>query len=161
KDLAGIGAHWERAGETEKARPCYLEGARRAARIYSYQEAERLYRAVLRLVDGPSQDGVVARNELGKDVLRMQGRAKGAEQQITQALGGARQLGLRRAEVVGLGQLAALRTEAGQLEEGSALSEQTLRLAREVGDRRAEGSILAHLAGLRSIRGRIEEARAL
>ena len=72
--LAALGEHWERAGFSERARDSYLAGARKAAARYGHAEAERLYRASSRLTKAPSSESIAARNELGADVLAVQGR---------------------------------------------------------------------------------------
>src|SRR5262249_29776956 len=57
RHLGELGLHGERAGEPARARPYYLEGARRAAASHSLREAERLYRAYLQLVEAPTPEG--------------------------------------------------------------------------------------------------------
>ena len=56
---AALGHHWEQAGETGKARAYDLAGARLARDRYAFDEAERLYRAYLRLA--PQADAGVPR----------------------------------------------------------------------------------------------------
>src|SRR5262249_30837488 len=72
--LAVLGHHYERAGNSAKARECYLAAARDAAARYAHAEAERLYLACLALAEGPSLQSIAAHNGLAAFVLGVQGR---------------------------------------------------------------------------------------
>lgn len=53
--LATLGRHWEQAAEALRAGTAYLAAARRAKAKSALAEAERLYRAYLRLAEHPSR----------------------------------------------------------------------------------------------------------
>ncbi|MFC1853160.1 AAA family ATPase [candidate division CSSED10-310 bacterium] len=70
---AKLGAHWQAAGEVDKARSSYLAAARQAKERYDYQEAVRCYNAYLQLVTIETEKSMLARKERG-DVLFVTGR---------------------------------------------------------------------------------------
>ncbi|MFN7973409.1 MAG: hypothetical protein U0166_13850 [Acidobacteriota bacterium] len=59
----------EEAGEHEAARRAYLLAARAASRRYAPHEAVKLYRAYLRLTSSPSSESLLARCDLGRELL--------------------------------------------------------------------------------------------
>jgi serine/threonine protein kinase/predicted ATPase len=159
--LAALGLHWEQAGETEKARACYLEGARRATERYAHEEAERLYRGYLRLVEQPDAESIAVRNELGEKVLRLQGRNDEALREHERSLSEARRIGSRALEGDSLRGLGLVCRILGRPDEAAQHLEQALDIFRQLGIARAEGIVLANLALLHFERGRPEKARTL
>jgi tetratricopeptide (TPR) repeat protein len=159
--LAALGHHWEEAGERSRARQSYLAGARLAKDRYAYSEAERLYRAYLRLVEGPTTERILARNELGFEVLRNQGRASEALPEHRRSLQEARERGDRIAEAHSLHMMGVIHREIGELAEACMLHEQALEIQRQIGARRNEGRTLGNLALFYAEQGRHEQARVL
>ncbi|MBI2568712.1 MAG: protein kinase [Candidatus Schekmanbacteria bacterium] len=97
--LGELAFHWEAAGERSKARRYYLEGARHAKSRYANEEAERLYRGYLALVEAPTEESVAVRRELGLDVLSPAGQTAAAIAELERSLADARLLGDRRGEL--------------------------------------------------------------
>lgn len=159
--IVARGHHWEHAGECEKAMACYLEGARVAVRRYSYEQAERLYEAYLRLSAGPSVTRIWARTELATDVLTVRGRTADAFSQHRQALAEARDLGHRVALERVLRQLGVLHQVVGQLDEALRSLAEAIQIARELGDVQAEALGLGNLAITEMDLGRLERANEL
>jgi predicted ATPase len=58
--LGALGRHWEEAGEEDRARSCFLEAARRAAKRSSFEEGVRLARRAKRLGGGAAAQLVLA-----------------------------------------------------------------------------------------------------
>ena len=69
EDLAELGSHWQKAGEPDRAAPCYVAAARRATEAWALAEAGRLYRTYLELIATPTLESIKARIELGEKVL--------------------------------------------------------------------------------------------
>jgi predicted ATPase len=159
--LASLGQHWERAGVPQRAQTRYLAAARRAVQRYAHEEAERMYRAYLRLAPEPSAETVRVRIELGEDVLRARGEARQAIEELNEALVQARSLGEPELEGEILGHLGNLYRVTGEIEQAHVILQQALSIHRQVGNRRGEGIELAHLASANHAQGRIEEARQL
>jgi tetratricopeptide (TPR) repeat protein len=159
--LAAMGHHWEQAGERSKARDCYLAGARAAKARYTQDEAERLYRAYLRLVDTPTPESVVARYELAWDILFMRNKAPESIPEHHKALAEARELGDRETEGNVLRGFGAIFRNAGQIKDACVVYEQALQLARQTRDPRAEGLTQVALGVVLREQGRMDEARGL
>jgi serine/threonine protein kinase/tetratricopeptide (TPR) repeat protein len=160
-DAGVLGSHWEKAGEAARAGQWYLAAARHARDRYSPAEAERLYRAFLRVATGPALESVEARNELASDILRIQGRCQEALAELGRALEEARQIGAREAAVRSLLGLGSVQYQLGRPEDARALYEQGLAEAREAGDPSGEAQILTNLAAVDDLQGRGPEVRAL
>jgi tetratricopeptide (TPR) repeat protein len=155
---AALGRHWELCGQAAKACACDLEAARRAVLDHAYQEAERLYRAYLRLLEAPSLESVAARIELGASVLQHRGRNREAAEEQLRALEEARALGEPAAQLKALQGVGRIHCKTGRLDEARAHFDRALELARGLGDRKAEGSVLSNLATVDWIEGRWTEA---
>ena len=67
---AMLGYHREQAGQRKMARAAYLAGARASVKKYANEEAARLYRHYIGLVKAPSEESILARKELARDVPR-------------------------------------------------------------------------------------------
>jgi serine/threonine protein kinase/tetratricopeptide (TPR) repeat protein len=160
EDLAALGHHWEQAQELGPARECYLAGARWAGARYATAQAERLYRAYLRLADEPTAEVVAARRDLARDVLILRGRNAEAQQELERAIDEARALGERAAEAAALVVLAEVLRMTARGGEARAACEQALALQRELGDRSAEATALRGLAAIDHEAGRLTEAAA-
>jgi serine/threonine protein kinase/tetratricopeptide (TPR) repeat protein len=158
--LAALGRHWERAGVAVRARECYLAAARRATASYAFSEAERLHRAYGRLVEAPTPESVLARNELGFQVLHHRGRNLEAQAELEGALQEARQLGDSASLGLSLLNLGKVCFRVGQIERARGLHEEALEIARASGQRRDEGLVLNGLANLFEEQSRSAEARA-
>jgi serine/threonine protein kinase/tetratricopeptide (TPR) repeat protein len=162
RPLAALGRHWARAGVPDKARPCYLAAARQAKKRYDHDEAERLYRAYLALVEEPSTETVTARSELAALLHpRCRDRDTKVIGELKRALCEAQEIGERTLEGNVLVDLGVIHSFRGRLEEARALIEQALDLHRAADGRRGEGRALSCLANVCLIQGRSEEAREL
>jgi predicted ATPase len=159
--FADLGQHWEQAGTPEQARPCYLQAARRAKERYALSEAERLYRAYLRLVGEPTAESLEARNALGSEVLRMQGRVPEAIEEHRRELEEAIRLSDRAAEERCLRSLGVIHYHTGHMADARECFSRALAIARERGDRAEEAIVLGNLANLHHHHGHPDEARAL
>jgi serine/threonine protein kinase/predicted ATPase len=157
---AALGHHWERAGEPATARPYYLEAARSAKGQHAHNEAIRLFRAYLRLVDQPTVEGVGARNELG-NTLNIHGRASESIEEHQRALDEARALRDIRAEGESIEMLGIAYQVAGRVQEAIELLERALAIHRETGDSWREASVLTALANCSYQQGDLEQARSL
>jgi tetratricopeptide (TPR) repeat protein len=157
--LGQLGAHWQRAGEAERARQAYLAGAERARKQLAFDEAAALYEAYFALAPPPSSERGWAQLVYADGVLRPVGRVVQAEAFLR------RELESRLPEDRGLqghlwGALGRCCKALGLQEEGYALGVRALAIHREVGDRVAEGSELDSLGKLDMQQGRSAEARA-
>jgi serine/threonine protein kinase/predicted ATPase len=159
--LAELGEHWERAGEPVRAQASYLGGARKAAQRYAHAEAEKLYRAALRLVDEPTPESVAARNEFAETVLRIQGRNDEARAEHERALEEARRIGAYAQEGESLRALGRFGLFTGRWKEARQHFEQALAIFRQVGNRQAEGITIGNLAALHKQQGRLHKAQRL
>jgi predicted ATPase len=161
RHLAVLGHHWEQAEQRAKARQCYLPAAQVAQSRYAHGEAEKLYRAYLRLVDRPTAESVGARIDMAVYVLYIQARYGEVIEQLETAREEARSIGDRKSEMRSLRELAPPHRLTGQLDKAIALYHEALALTREAGDRSSEGLILDGLALLQAEHGRPEEAKRL
>jgi serine/threonine protein kinase/tetratricopeptide (TPR) repeat protein len=158
--LAILGHHWERAGVEDKARECYLEGARKAASLYLHREAERLYWTYLNLVKKPTSESVSVRNEFARRVFSLRGQKQEAIWEYRCALEEARRLGDKRLQGSSLQGLATMYRDIGRMEEARLCFEQALAILREVGDRKDEGIALCNFGALIWLQGRSPEAKS-
>ena len=147
--MATVGLHWEQGGDVERARECYLAGARRSVARYALAEAEEFYRAYLRLGKAyPNTGSVTAHNELATRVLWVQGRTEDALQEQKEALKLARALGDLRGEGKSLQGIARCYHDTGRIQEAIKQYEKSLVLYRQSNDRRREAMTLTSLAAL-------------
>jgi serine/threonine protein kinase/tetratricopeptide (TPR) repeat protein len=165
---AALAHHWEEAGDELQAQRWYLAAARGASDRHAGAEAVRLYRAHLRLLSGPSEEGLVARFELSRVLALNCGRNREVLEVCQAGLDEARALGDRQAEAsfeVAMGGACRL---LGQLDEALACHEKALAIARELGDRHLEGAAVSGLglnhagqARLTQCREHLEQSLAL
>jgi predicted ATPase len=160
-NLAALGRHWQRAGNVEKARRYFLEGARKAAERYAHGESKRLYRAYFKLVNETTPESVFVRYELARDVLEAQGHHQEAMQEHFKVLDEAQKIGDRETEALGLLGLGRVHWATGRIEGARAFFEQALTASREAKSRWNEGLALSNLALLHKEQGRVELARVL
>ncbi|MFC1849649.1 tetratricopeptide repeat protein, partial [candidate division CSSED10-310 bacterium] len=156
--LAELGRHWEGAGNFAEACSCYLKAARRAKERYDHEQAERLYRAYLNLVQTPNSDSITARNELGYDLLQLVGRSSEAISQHKLAVEEARRVGLRKEEAEGYLLLGIVYWSMGHYDLAYQYSGQALTIHQQTGNRESEGKTLHNLAVFHSEHGLIDEA---
>ena len=159
--LGTLGRHWEIAGKLEEARRGYLAGARKAMAEYVLEEAERLLRSYLDLVQTPTAESIGARNQLGRKTLLFRGMVAEAEAEHRRALEEARAVGDRGAEGACLIFVGNVLRSTSRLEEATSAYRQALTIFREEGNRMLEGQVLGNLAVINHQRGRLDEARAL
>ncbi|MFC1848733.1 serine/threonine-protein kinase PknK [candidate division CSSED10-310 bacterium] len=159
--LAELGYHWEMAGDLNKARQCYVAGARKAKRRYSYQEAERLYLAHLNLLEKPSSDSVTIRNEVCEEVYLVQGRNHEAIASLKLALEEARAMKDKQGEVSCLLNCAHAQWIVGQLDQALASNEEALQLCQSLKLEAGIAKSYGGLAVVHHIQGRFDEASTL
>ena len=109
-----------RRGTAEQGQ-AMLSGCRiaRPHRATRYAEAERLYRAYLRLVNEPTAESIEARSELGRNILRLQGRVSRGHRTAPAGAGGSARAGSTRLPKAGVcGRLGILLKETGQMRRG-------------------------------------------
>ncbi|MBK9261867.1 MAG: tetratricopeptide repeat protein [Polyangiaceae bacterium] len=158
--VTALGRHWQRAGQSNRARWYFLAGARKAAERYAHGEAKRLYRAYFKLTTEPTDESIVVRYEFARDVLELQGRYEEAMQEHVRVLDEAQKLGDRASEALGLLGLGRVNWATGRVESARAFYEQALTTAREAGSLWNEGLALKSLAGLHKDQGRYDLARS-
>jgi predicted ATPase len=157
--LTALGRHWQRAGQSKRARWYFLAGARKAAERYAHGEAKRLYRAYFKLTTEPTLESIVVRYEFARDVLEVQGRHEEAMQEHMRVLDEAQKLGDRASEALGLLGLGRVNWATGRFEGARAFYEQALTTAREAQSLWNEGLALKSLAVLHKEQGRLDLAR--
>jgi predicted ATPase len=158
---AALAHHWEQAAAPEQARPHYLAAARHATKVYDHPEAERLYRAYLRLVPEPTAESIEARTELAEYVLLLVGRSEEALAEQSSAVDDARQIKDRHGEATCMVKLGDMLRGTARPERGRQLFEKALSMFRGLCDRQREGWVLGHLGLVAWQQGRLEEARQL
>jgi serine/threonine protein kinase/predicted ATPase len=159
--LAALAHHWEQAAEPERAQACYLAAARQARERYAHAEAERLYRAYLRLVHSASDQSLAARRELAVEVLQLQGRNREALEELQAASEQAANNGDLGIQATLLRDLGLIHRVTGRFEEARTLYERALALDRQSGRREHEAKILSELAYLCAHRGPVDQAGPL
>ena len=159
--FAMIGHHREQAGQRTRARTAYLAGASAAAGKYAHEEAERLYRSYLALVDTPTPESIGARNLLGERVYQTCGRNAEARAEHRLALEESQSIGDRGGEATSHRSLGVVAKNTGMVEEAQAHYEHALSIARALGDQRLEGVVVGSMAIAYHEQGRMDEARAL
>src|SRR6185503_1865821 len=97
-------------------------------------EAERLYRAYLRLAEAPSSEAVEAHNELGNAILRRGGNPAEVLDEHRRALAEARAIGDRDGERQSLFRLGVVHLDIGQAALAEEFYEQALAIARQLGN---------------------------
>ncbi|MFN7971922.1 MAG: tetratricopeptide repeat protein [Acidobacteriota bacterium] len=157
--MGALGRHHELSGEEERARRCYLEGARYAIDQYAYVEAERLTRSFLALTKAPDPESVQARIALGKTALSRRGVMDAAREELETAVKEARALGEPRLHAAALYALAVV-TRDGSAAAARDLFAASLDVARGHGHREEEIEALTALGTLSSEQGRFDDALA-
>jgi eukaryotic-like serine/threonine-protein kinase len=144
---AALGDHRERSGDEPRAMRWYLAGARLAEQRYASAEAERLYRAYLRLQRSVTEEGVEVRGELGRLLGRYGGHRHRAIEEYRRGLDEARALGSRRTEAWLLSRLGHALGTVGHTDESLACHQRALEIARDIGERSIEASALGGVGG--------------
>src|SRR5262249_34391674 len=114
---AALGRHWEQAGDINRARECYLAGARLATDRFALDEGQRLYRAYQRLVQEPTEQSIAARNELGENILGTRGQYDEALLEHERAQDEARRIGAMALEARSLRGSGRIHWSSGRTEE--------------------------------------------
>jgi serine/threonine protein kinase/tetratricopeptide (TPR) repeat protein len=161
EQAAALGHHWEQAQEPAKAQRHYLAGARRARDRHAFDEAERLYRAVLRLAQRPQPQSVQARYELAWNVLHVRGRNHEALAELEAAAQEAHQIADRPGRLQALSGLGGVVQVLGEVLRAQELYGEALHMARAEADRPMEARLLSQLAQLHQQQGRMEAAQEL
>jgi class 3 adenylate cyclase/tetratricopeptide (TPR) repeat protein len=156
--LATLARHFRRADAPDKARSYLLAAARQAANRYAHLDARRYYRSYLKAVAEPTAESVIARYELGRDVLELDGELGRAADEHRQVIAEAQQLGDKNSETLGWLGLGRVRWASGELAEAEEHLAQALSITRAVGNRWSESRVLAHLALVRRSQNRGAEA---
>ncbi|MFC1850178.1 tetratricopeptide repeat protein, partial [candidate division CSSED10-310 bacterium] len=141
------------------ARVYYLAGARQARKRFMIDQAERLYRSYLQLVEAPSSESIKARNEFGEKVLQLQGKFDLARDEHLTALDHAQKAGDKSGEGASLRALGALYRETGEVAKAHEMHTRALAIHRQLGDRRSEGLELSNFAYLYGVQGQLAKSR--
>ncbi len=155
--MAELAHHWVEAVEESRARSYYLAAARRAKDRYAHAEAEEHYLAYFRLQPDITHQSIAARNELGRDVLGIQGRHDDAIAQYEQAWEESQFIGDRDAEAEALECLGRVHYTRGAMELARSFYEEALRIVSDTNDKNREAGILVDLAMLSVDQGRIDD----
>jgi class 3 adenylate cyclase/tetratricopeptide (TPR) repeat protein len=158
--LASLARHFRRADAPGEARSYMLRAARQAASRYAHLDARRLYRGYLKMVTEPTPESVIARYELARDVLELDGDLGRAADEHRHVIAEAQKLGDKNSEALGWLGLGRVRWANGELSEAREHLEQALAIARSVGNRWSESRVLAHLSLVLKANGETQEARA-
>jgi serine/threonine protein kinase/tetratricopeptide (TPR) repeat protein len=159
--LGEIAWHRQEAGETVRARECWLVAARRAAANFALGEAERGYRGHIALAPAPDRERVAARNELAREVFLVLGRTHEAIASHRLALDEARAIGDSFGEGSSLQGLSTCHRTLGEIDEAIRWGEQSLSVFRRLGDGAAVGMSLTILGAAHAAAGRLARAESL
>ncbi|MEL6180297.1 MAG: AAA family ATPase, partial [Myxococcota bacterium] len=156
-----LARHWEEAGESARARYYYRVSALQASEVFAHEEAVRLYRAYLALVDTPTAESIEARQTLAKDVLAMMGQLREALGEQAIAVEEAQMIGDPALEGRALITLAQLTRRLGDFEQAREWCRQALTVVRNRGDVRGEVMALKVLGMVYWNQNHYEAAEAL
>ncbi len=159
--MASLGRHWELGGSPEQARNCYLASAQNAKTRHALETAASLYEDYLRLCQTPTPESVATRNELGLEVLQVQGEYKKALDHHQRAFQEAKTLRDDLLQVASLVNAARARQRLGQVAQARSLFEEALGLLRSTPNPAAQGDALCYLANLHVEQGQLAVARPL
>lgn len=161
RSAALLGYHWERGGDLKRALACYYAGGQDAIKRYAYDDAERLMRHYLRLQETPTLERIALRNQLGNELLRLQGRTQDAYHEHEAALEDARVIQDLAGQALSLCYMGYLRRTEGLIERAAELIEQGLDLVRQEALPFEQGLLYNTLALLCFDRGNLEEAQRI
>lgn len=150
--------HWEKAEELAKAQDFYLQSARREKERYAYHDAEQLYLAFLNLEETNGERVVDVRNELGKEVLQIQGRNAEAQKEHERALAAAQSISYQAGIAVSTLYLGVIHWQSGRINEAEALYTKALNLYEKLGDQTSVAITLGNLAKLYFGLGQLDRA---
>lgn len=159
EQMGALATHWRLAGEREKARRCYLTGARFESSRYSLDAAAALYQGYLSLEEHPEREGIGVTLELARKVLLLQGKLEKAQSLLEEALKNARALHDPALEAASLEGLAEVFRAKSRPKEAQSLYESALRLHKERDDQVAEGRVCCALLPILIDQGQTEEAQ--
>ncbi|MFN7975724.1 MAG: protein kinase [Acidobacteriota bacterium] len=150
--LGEIARHHELGGDRDRARTSYLAAARSMVSRHATQDAVRLYRAYLALVDAPSAEAIAARQELVEQGLYPLGDLAGAIEEHERGVSDAQSLDDAAALARGLERLAHLYQITGNPSRAEAAAARSLAIATERDDP------VQHVRSLRAVAA-ISDAR--
>src|SRR5262249_50653733 len=159
--LAELARHYRRAEANDKARHYMLRAARQATSRYAHAQAKGLYKAYMKLVgDTPTQESVVVRYELARDVYEARGALGRAWTEHGQVILDAQQLGSKGSEALGWLGRGRVRWAERNFPDALTCLEQALEIARPINNRWIARPALGHLGLSYRALGRQEEAIA-
>ena len=159
-NLGTLGYHWENSGASARARECYRRAGAEAFRRRDHEEAERLYRACLRLSD-PTKPATWRVEMALAAVLDSGSRLAEALELRTGILERQIDAGNLRAEASCRRSMGIALRHLGRWDESLRHLERARRIHRELGGRRAEVQSMVNLANLFMDRGQMVECEAL
>jgi len=159
--LATLGYHWQKGGNREKARDCFLAGARKAKDRYAYGVGEKLYLAYIELLKETDLKMIEATIELTEEIYQKQGRVEDALTRGKHALRISRQIESRFHQAKSLMNLGGIKTLTGQPDQAEELFEQALTIAHELKNQSLKGKCFNYLARIYRDRGQLESAQKL
>ncbi|MFN7974830.1 MAG: tetratricopeptide repeat protein [Acidobacteriota bacterium] len=146
--LAEITRLWDEGGRPRIAAPYYYQAARYACERFAFGDAERLFRARIRVADDDSRESLHASVDFVGHVLLQSGRVDEAEASIRSTLARAQRAGDRESTADALRLLATVLQHTGRIAESRDVGRRSLSVVRELGDRDREGAHLAMLASI-------------
>src|SRR5262249_314198 len=142
--LAELARHYRRAEDSDRAKHYMLRAARQATSRYAHAQAKGLYKAYLKLVgDTPTQESVVVRYELARDVYEARAALGRAWTEHGQVIIDAQQLGSRGSEALGWLGRGRVRWAERNFAEAISCLEHALGIARQINNRWIERRALA------------------
>ncbi|MFC1851937.1 tetratricopeptide repeat protein [candidate division CSSED10-310 bacterium] len=158
---AVLGYHWEKAGESNRARACYLLAARKAKTQHSLKEAERLYRHYQSLLVESTPESIAALKEFCHTVLHMLGRNEEALTLLEKLSQEAQKIGDLNGNMQILYTTAMIYSRTDNTEEPPVLLQQAMDLALQNNDLHFQATVICAQANYRYDLGRLDEAAGL
>ncbi|MFC1853252.1 tetratricopeptide repeat protein [candidate division CSSED10-310 bacterium] len=155
-----LAQHWERAENWHKSRQYYLEAAQRAKENYDFGAAEQWYRSYLDLLEEPSAESIVVRNEFAREVLQFRGKNQAALREHEQAMKESEMIGDQLLLAWSITYSGRVHWYAGDLRQAQSQLNRSFELFKKLDMRREEGIILSDFALLASEQGNMDEALA-
>ncbi len=153
---ADLGLHWEIGGDAEKAVYYYEIAAKSAAERHAHDDAQRLYRAALRLMVSQSEIAGL-RRALGESLWR-QGEFTEALAEGRAAVAAARDAGAPHLEAKSLAGVGSALRGLGKTEEARSAFEEAVALQRTLGNELEEATALNGLGNLALVTGDLKRA---
>ena len=154
-----IGHHWELAGDTVKARQYYLKAADSFAGKYALEDAEKMYRANLRLRTGITEESISTRLRLASKVMGLRGQQDEALAESEIALQESRSIQNRKLEAESLMGIAYYYATRGHHEQAKKLGEAARQICMEMDNKEGLANGAAFLGSVFIREGAMDKAQ--